>query len=138
MSASQSDREISKFGGRVDHHHYDDDDDDDEEEDKHGAGSSGRGSIDVNKKNNGKEKEKKQRSGYGCEGNFAKAKEVVLLQFTMVKKYLKHRWANSNKRPSPSSSSSANATTRTERQPRLLNNCSHWMGNWKQPYDQGL
>lgn len=41
MSASHSDRQISKVGGRVDH--------DDDDEDKHGGGSSGRDSVHVKK-----------------------------------------------------------------------------------------
>lgn len=110
MSASHSDRQISKVGGRVDH--------DDDDEDKHGGGSSGRDSVHVKKKNTRKKKEKKQRSGYGCDGDFAKSKKVALLQFTMAKKYLKHRRENSNKWPS---SSSANATTTTGK--RIVGSC---------------
>ncbi|KAJ9186079.1 hypothetical protein P3X46_005621 [Hevea brasiliensis] len=119
MSASQSDRDISKVGGRTDL----DDDEDDEVKISGGSPSRDRGStIDIDKNNNRKKKKKKkkQRSGYGCcNGDFVKAKKVVLLQFTKAKKYLKHRRTKSIKRPS----SSENASTATNIGKRVVVGC---------------
>ncbi|OAY42473.1 uncharacterized protein LOC110622447 [Manihot esculenta] len=111
MSAYQSCREISEVGVTEDH---------DDDENKVGCGSPGGGSVDIDKKNNRKKKKKKERSGYGWrDGDFAKAKKVVLLQFTKTKKYLKHSRTNSNKGPSSENAS----TTATTGKRGVIGNC---------------
>ncbi|KDP23317.1 hypothetical protein JCGZ_23150 [Jatropha curcas] len=94
--APESDRKISKVGGRVD-----EDDDNEEEDEQGGGGARVRVSADTvknkknnNKKNKKKKKKKQQRRGYGC------AKEVVLVPFIKAKNYLKqsrtNNWSSSS------------------------------------------
>ncbi|EEF50049.1 conserved hypothetical protein [Ricinus communis] len=101
MSGLESDnRDISssKVGGRIGGGlNRDDDEDQEGEEDDHDHdGMQGGGPR------NNKNKNKNKRRGYGCGGDFSKARGVVLFPFTKAKKLLKKK---SDNRPSSSSSS---------------------------------